>query len=125
MTLLRLSLGWCLIALWFLLFEMVEQRLPGSSVSAGRRLRAPLITYLADALVFTLFAALWFASLGAGGWLLLFAVVGLMMEGFARYRDQPNGLSWSRPGLIRLAMGIGRIIGAGGILAWRFSASLH
>lgn len=119
MTLLRLVLGWLLVASWFLLFEMVERRLVGPA-GEGRRLRAPLYTYLADALVFTLFAALWFASLGHGGWLLLFGMLGLLLEGFGRYRDRAGGMDWSRAGMVRLLSGVVRVVGAGGILAWRF-----
>lgn len=119
MSLLRLLLGWLLVSIWFLLFELVEQRFAGPKPD-HRKLRAPLYLYLADALVFTLFAALWFASLGTGGWLLLFGLLGLLIEGFGRYRDRPSGMDWSRGGVIRLVCGVMRIAGAGGILAWRF-----
>jgi hypothetical protein len=119
MTLLRLTIGWAVVALWFVLFELVEQRITGT-VPGERRFRAPLALYLSDAFLVTLFAGLWFASLGSGGWLLLFGLLGLLMEGPARYRDHSAGMDWGRRGLVRLASGVTRVVIAGGILAWRF-----
>ncbi len=119
MTLLRLCIGWALVTVWFLLFDILEQRITRTSPS-DRRFRAPVGIYLGDALVFTLFASLWFATLGAGGWLLLFGLLGILLEGPARYRDRSSGMDWSTRGTVKLLSGIVRIVGAGGILAWRF-----
>ena len=119
MTLLRLVLGWVAVTAWFFLFELLEQRVVGPAPAAGR-FRAGWKTYAADALLFTLFAALWFASLGSGGWVLLFLMVGLLVEGPARFRDGSGKMDLSRQGVLRLAMGVARIVVAGGILAWRF-----
>ena len=119
MTLLRLVLGWAAVTAWFLVFELIEQRIVGPPPAAGR-LRAGWRVYLADALLFTLFAALWFASLGSGGWVLLFLMVGLMVEGPARFRDGSGRMDLSGKGILRLSLGLVRIVGAGGILAWRF-----
>jgi hypothetical protein len=119
MTLLRLVLGWAAVTAWFFLFELIEQRVVGPAPAAGR-FRAGWKMYVIDALLFTLFAALWFASLGNGGWVLLFVMVGLVVEGPARLRDGSGTLDWSGKGMLRLAMGILRIVAAGGILAWRF-----
>ena len=74
--------------------------------------------YVADALLLTLFAGLWFASLGHGGWVLLFLMVGLLVEGPARFRDGSGIMDLSRKGILRLALGLVRIVAAGGILAW-------
>ena len=118
MTLLRLTLGWAAVSVWFILFEMVEQRLVGPAPTAGR-LRAGWKVFAADALLLTLFAGLWFASLGHGGWVLLFLMVGLLIEGPARYRDGLRTVDLSRKGIGKLVLGLSRIVIAGGILAWR------
>ena len=117
MTLFRLAIGWGAVSLWFLIFELVEQRFPGPAPGGGRRLRAPVLVYLGDALIFTLFAALWFASLGHGGWLLLFLMVGLVVEGPARFRAKSSGMELGA-NILPIALGILRIVIAGGILAW-------
>lgn len=117
MTLLRLALGWAAVSLWFFLFELIEQKLVGPRPAAAR-LRAGWKVYVADALLLTLFAGLWFASLGHGGWVLLFLMVGLLMEGPARFRDGSGIIDLSRKGILRLAVGLVRIVAAGGILAW-------
>ena len=113
MSLLRLGAGFAAVAVWFLLFELLERRLVGVP---GRGFRAPWSTYVSDALLFTLFASLWFASLGSGGWLLLFLMLGLLLEGPGRYRELATGFDWSRTGIKRLVLGIVRTVGAGGVL---------
>lgn len=119
MTLLRLVLGWAAVTAWFFLFELIEQRIVGPVPVAGR-FRAGWKVYVTDAVLFTLFAALWFASLGSGGWVLLFLMFGLVVEGPGRVRDGSGKMDLSGKGILRLAMGVLRIVVAGGILAWRF-----
>ena len=114
MSLAWLAAGYAAVAAWFLVFELIERRLVGAP---GPGLRAPWPAYLADALLFTLFASLWFASLGHGGWLLLFLLLGVLLEGPGRYRDQPAGFDKSRTGWTRLLLGTVRIAVAGGLLA--------
>jgi hypothetical protein len=109
-----LAAGYAAVAAWFLVFELIERRLAGAP---GPGFRAPWPAYLADALLFTLFASLWFASLGHGGWLLLFFLLGLLLEGPGRYRDLPGGFDKSRAGWTRLLLGTVRIVVAGGLLA--------
>jgi hypothetical protein len=116
MTLLRLVLGWAAVTAWFFLFELIEQRIVGPPPAAGR-FRAGWRVYLADALLVTLFGALWFASLGHGGWVLLFLMVGLLLEGPGRFRDGSGTVDLSGKGLFRLVPGLARIVIAGGILA--------
>lgn len=122
MTLLRLLLGWAVVAVWFLAFELIEQRISGPPAAGGKHLRAPIAVYLADALLLTLFAGLWFASLGHGGWVLLFGVLGLLMEGPMRVRDRSEGIDRSRMGIVRIISGVVRTVVAGGLLAWRFGS---
>ena len=119
MSLTRLLLGWAAVTAWFFLFELMEQRVLGPAPAAGW-FRAGWKVYVTDALLFTLFAALWFASLGTGGWVLLFLMVGLVVEGPGRFRDGSSQMDLSRKGLVRLFLGVVRIVVAGGILAWRF-----
>ena len=118
MTLLRLVLAWAAVTLWFLLFELIEQRIVGPAPAAGR-LRAGWKVYVTDALLLTLFAGLWFASLGHGGWVLLFLMAGLLIEGPARFRDGSGTIDLSGKGIVRLLAGLIRVVVAGGILAWR------
>lgn len=118
MTLLRLVLAWAAVTVWFLLFELIEQRIVGPAPVAGR-LRAGWKVYVTDALLLTLFAGLWFASLGHGGWVLLFLMTGLLVEGPGRFRDGSGTIDLSARGIGRLLLGLARIVIAGGILAWR------
>jgi hypothetical protein len=75
---------------------------------------------LAEAGVVTLFASLWFDSLGAGGWWLLFFLVGLLVA-FPRrlvmvqYVEPPR----RRALLAHASLDVARYVAAGGILAWR------
>lgn len=117
MSLFRLGLGWAAVTLWYFLFERLEQRVRGPRPETGR-LRAGWKVYPADALLLALFAGLWFASLGHGGWVLLFLMVGLLVEGPARVRDGSGPMDLSRNGILRLVLGLVRIVVAGGILAW-------
>jgi len=77
---------------------------------------------LAEASVVTLFASLWFDSLGAGGWWLLFLLVGLLVA-FPRrlvlwqHVDVPR----RRHLLVHAALDVARYVIAGALLAWRLS----
>jgi hypothetical protein len=117
MTLVRLGIGWAAVAAWFFIFEQVERRIAGPSPAAGK-LRADWRVYVADAVLLTLFSALWFASLGHGGWVLLFLMTGLLVEGPARYRDGAARMDLSGRGMVRLGLGVARIVVAGGLLSW-------
>jgi len=101
----RLALAWIVVAAWLAAWRLGERR-AGGGVSARKPLRRPQTWRLAgEALLLTLFAALWFGSLGAGAWWLPFLLLGALME-------WPVG---SIAGVAR----IGRILAAGGLLAWR------
>jgi hypothetical protein len=86
----------------------------------GRRLNmAALLVCGAESLVLTLLAALWFGSLGSGGWPLLFLLLGLLVAGSGRglrfaFLRSREGLEW---GL--LGADVVRYLLAGGLLAWR------
>ena len=123
MTLVRLAIGWLLVCIWFLAWEQVERRTGGpadrGTNEPTRWVRAPLWTYLTDALLLTLFASLWFASLGNGGWVVLFLVLGLLVEGPGRFRGLAGGMKLSGSALVSYVLGVARIMGAGALLWWR------
>ncbi len=116
MSLTRIVLAWLATSAWFALAEMVLTRLRGQP--SPTRGPAPRWVPLVEGLVFTLFGSLWFGSYGPGrgGWILLFVLLGLLLEVPVRLRDvvqrsQPRGLA--------AAVGIAvlRWVAAGGILA--------
>lgn len=122
MSLARLVFAWAAVAAWFVLWEatMVRLGLATPGTGGGRlALRAPARVYAGEALLLVLFAALWFGSLGSGGWWLLFGVLGLLIEGpvRARHSGWPAGSDtgkWILYGVL-----VARMVSAGGLLAWR------
>jgi hypothetical protein len=114
----QLVLGWAAVALWLALWES----LPGRRRHAALReaLGRPVLLEIGiEALLLTLFAALWFGSLGHGGWLILFLVLGLLIALPPRLRSRhhspiPSPLRWGDIGLE-----VVRLVVAGGLLAWR------
>ena len=99
----RIVVAWVLVAGWLVLWAEAERRRVG-----GERLGPRDAALLAgEGLLLALFGGLWFGSLGAGGWWLLFGLLGALME-------------WP----LRTAAGaarILRIVVAGALLAWRLS----
>ena len=114
MTLTRLLIAWVFVATWYALAD----RLFGPREPA---MKVRFKVLAAETLLLTLFAALWFASLGHGGWWLIFLVLGALMEGPVRLRHRfgagPDG---GRPWLDAV-IAIGRLVIAGGLLSWRLS----
>jgi len=111
MALSRLLLGWALVTLWLVGWDLAAAR-------AAWERRSALLP-AGEGLLLTLFAALWFGSLGSGAWWLVFALVAALREwpgppdspGRVRARPAP------RPGLgVRLVRML-RVLVAGGILA--------
>jgi hypothetical protein len=103
----RLALAWIIVWAWLVAWWLGERRLgPGSARKPIRR--GQMWVPAGEALLLTLFAALWFGSLGAGTWWLPFLLVGLLVE-------------WP-VGSARGAARVGRILVAGGLLAWRLGA---
>jgi hypothetical protein len=77
---------------------------------------------VAEAGVVTLFAALWFDSLGAGEWWLLFILVGLLVA-FPRRLVMWQHVEPARRRhlLVHACLDVARYLAAGGLLAWRLS----
>lgn len=80
MTLLRLGAGFLVAAALF----------GGAAWASGDRDRRSAVVAAAEALVLTLLAALWFGSLGHGGWIWVFGMVGLLASGAERWRSLPG-----------------------------------
>lgn len=122
MTLSRLVLAWLPVTLWFLLARVAAVRwlaAPGPAPTlrgwTALRTAAP---QAAEAVGVTLFASLWFDSLGAGGWWLLFLLLGALVTAAPRLRDAAPGPS--RAGTVILGLAdVARYVVAGGLLAWR------
>jgi len=125
MSLTRIVIGWLLVWAMFLLWEVLEARL--FRIASGERrvaphdgpqlLRRPPGAYFIEALLLTLIAGLWFGSLGHGGWVLLFGLLGLLVEwtGWMRIAgDEEPPL----PALVHIMLGGARGVAAGGLLAY-------
>jgi hypothetical protein len=96
----RIVVAWLAVSAWLLAWQWAERRAGAGGRTPGRE----QAEVAGEALLITLFGALWFASLGAGAWWLVFLLVGAL-------REWPPA---SRQGALRIL----RVIGAGGLLAW-------
>jgi hypothetical protein len=77
----RIALAWAAVAAWLLAWMAVERRLARSGTRPRRREGWPESWWVAgEALLLTLFAALWFGSLGAGTAWLVFLLLGALRE---------------------------------------------
>lgn len=75
MTLVRLALGFLAVAALF----------AGIGWATGLRNRRSAAVLICEAFVLTLLGTLWFASLGKGGWVLVFAFIGVLASGTDRW----------------------------------------
>ena len=75
MTLVRFALGFFAVAAFF----------AGLGWATGRRNRRSATVLVCEALVLTLLGTLWFASIGRGGWVLVFAFIGALASGTDRW----------------------------------------
>jgi len=116
-TLGRLVLAWLAVAAWTMAVTLGVTLLvatkPVDQTGALTVIPKSLLTWrLVEALVLTLWAALWFGSLGSGGWWLLFLLIGVLAIG-------PRWLSAvDRSRLVEVLGDLARYIGSGAILAW-------
>lgn len=113
MTLDRLALAWLPVALWFWAAGLLARRLDAPADAGGApRARLPVARPSIEALVLTLFASLWFDSLGHGGWYLLFPLVGTLVA-----------LARRAPARVQsfFLFDVARYAAAGALLAWRLA----
>ncbi len=117
MTLWTLTLAWAAVVPAFLVGGWLAG---GAGREMGRRrlTAAAGLVLTAEALVVTLLGALWFASLGAGGWWLVFGLVGLLVAGAERGLRSAFLRSWGRGDTLAVAAALARYLVAGGLLAW-------
>ena len=108
----RVVAAWLAVTLFFLAWREVERRLRGTPGGVIAALRVALPGLLIEAMLLTLFAGLWFASLGHGNSVLLFLLLGALIEVPHRLRA-PAGLAQPWKPVIG---GIGRIVVAGLLL---------
>lgn len=116
MTLTRLLIAWGVVALWY---GATDAGLEHLWPAAGMTLRVPII--LTESLVLTLFAALWFGSLGHGEWWLLFLVLGIFVEGPVRARHRSPSASSDIGPWQAAVLAVVRLVIAGGLLSWTLS----
>lgn len=99
MTLLRIGLAFLVIATLFV----------GIGWVTGARKRGNAAALAAEALFLTLVGSLWFASLGHGGWVLVFALLGLVASA-------ATGAAGSGMKLFTTALTTARYVVAGAVL---------
>ena len=125
MTLGRLVLAWIPVAAWFVFaalgMPLLIRRLTQPAPPVGAGAAAPRGFWkwpIAEAGLLTLFASLWFDSLGSGGWWLLFALVGGLAI-IPKWLPGPERAVPNRVLLIGACADLTRYEIAGAILAWR------
>ena len=116
MPLTSVLLGWLVVTAWFIGWELLASRVEGG----GRLLRAPPWVFAGEALAVTLLGALWFGSLGAGGWPLVFGLLGVAVEWPLRLRGGGK-VAFQARRLLPVLGGVARLLGAGALLAWRLA----
>jgi hypothetical protein len=107
MTFTRVLLAWALLLGLFAGWRELERILRKSPEATGPTLRQALPALAVEAGLLTLFAGLWFASLGSGGGVLLFLLVGALMEIPPRLRHHGVGeLHWKPVvgGIVRIEL---------------------
>jgi hypothetical protein len=126
LTLGRLVLAWLPVAALFAATPPIGYPWAGEPVEKGFFVwsfnRWEIGWRLAEAGVVTLFASLWFDSLGAGGWWLLFFLVGLLVAFprrlvMWRHVEPPR----RRHLLAHAGLDVARYVTAGALLAWRLA----
>lgn len=118
-----LGLGWGVVVVWFAVVDAVVSKTGGDGQDGqerGKRGAMPIRLLLdpgrlVEAALLTLLAGLWFASLGHGGWFLLFPLLGAWAGWVAQQRARAP---FDRAALKAFAMVVVRTTVAGGLLQW-------
>lgn len=124
-----------MVALLFIAVAAVSMRLAGGlwgvggGVSAqptappgwGSAVRAVWLSAAAEAFLVTLLAALWFGSLGHGGWVTVFLLVGALAAGVDRWPRHRLMQTNVRQELAVFAAGLARYVLAGCLCAWHLT----
>jgi hypothetical protein len=125
-TLTRLVLAWAPVAVWFVIATIGSALLVGvlsrPRGEEGRNvgLPFPLLKWrLVEAVLLTLFASLWFDSLGNGEWWLVFLLVGAIAAAPAWLPFHPSDTRPRRAYVVGASADLARYVLAGAILAWR------
>lgn len=98
----RLLIAFAAVSGFLLIWRELDRRVLTPSASPAR-----LPALAVESALLTLFAGLWFGSLGAGGAVLLFLLVGALMEIPVRLRSEPTGaLPWKPvlSGILRIVL---------------------
>jgi hypothetical protein len=126
-TLGRLVFAWILVAIWFYasLFVtigilMFALNTWGTVSSMGNIQRSMLYWRALEAMLVTLFASLWFDSLGSGGWWLVFLMVGILVA-VPTQLINTGGPDRKVVFAATVAGDLIRYVVAGALLAWRLS----
>lgn len=109
-----------LVALLFVVAATITARRAATAAPGwGAALRAAWLPAAAEALALTLLAALWFGSLGHGGWLLLFLLLGTLAGSADHWVGARVTGHAARKMLWRLIFDVARFVAAGAVCAWR------
>ena len=117
MSFTRILVGFVAVTVFLGIWRALEHRFIGAPGPALPGLRAGMGALVSEAALLTLFAGLWFASLGAGGAPLLFLVLGLLMEVPASLRQRAvGGFPWkaTMSGVLHIVLAgmlLGRVLG--------------
>jgi len=119
----RLALAWLPVAALFVVTPPIGYRWDGPADQAAlvwSANRWELWWRLVEAAAVTLFGSLWFDTLGAGGWWVLFFLVGLLVAFPRRLVMWQNAAPPRRRALfLHAGLDVARYVAAGGLLAWR------
>ena len=123
MSLGRLALAWLPVAALFVVTPPIGYPWDGPADQAAlvwSANRWELWWRLVEAAAVTLFGSLWFDTLGAGGWWVLFFLVGLLVAFPRRLVMWQNAAPPRRRALfLHACLDTARYVAAGGLLAWR------
>ena len=106
-------------ALLFIVLAAASARwASGAAPAWGAVLRAVWPPAAAEAFKLTLLAALWFGSLGSGGWVTVFLLVGALAAGADRWQRHRLLQTPVRQEVALFLLALARYVAAGGLCAW-------